>query len=75
MALPPAAEALRQQAERAQARRNRGGALIALSFVSAVFAYSIFVVGSEDNVITEAEVHAFIKQREKERLNTSAVKK
>ena len=62
--LPKGAQAMRDQALRAQSRRNAIGAAIVFSFVGSVFAYSIFAVGGDDNQITDRDVAEFKAQRE-----------
>lgn len=67
MPLSPAAEALRAKAAASQARRNFVGATVVFSFVGAVFAYSIFAVGSDDNMITDRDVAEFRLERDRQR--------
>jgi hypothetical protein len=65
MALPPAAEAARQAAERSQRTRNLGVAGLIGSFVLGVFFYTIQNV--DQDTITERDLEAFRKQRERQR--------
>ena len=55
------------KAAAAQSRRNFIGASIIFSFVGAIFTYSIVAVGSDDNMITDADVAEFRREREKQR--------
>jgi hypothetical protein len=72
MPLPPAAEAARAAAAKAQSRRNGAGAFLAGSFVVGVFAYCISAVEQEE--ITDRDVAEFRKQRELQRQRDAALR-
>ena len=71
--LPPAAEAARQAAMRAQSRRNIAGALLAGTFVVGVFSYCIQAVDQDE--ITDRDVELFRKKRDLERQRDESVRR